>query len=323
MFFHRRKDHPFHLFSGPLAGGEWRKLNENAIYRGQDSFNIVWNHELERENCLFEPDDVGQASWTDLPQDLLEEEKTMEMQKRFKMLSEAPWKTVFTQNSDRDWSKDWFLDGEHATVDNSPEELVFSAGPQARADEDHAVLWTRQVFDGSLKVEYEFTRLDEATAFVGIRYLQATGSGEDGYDADIAAWSERRRIPAMNRYFRNMHTYHISYAAYGTRNTDPEDDYVRARRYRPDLKQGLRGTELEGEFSRTWLFKTGQPHRITVLKHDDLLFMQAKNLTTGSSRLFYWRTDVQPAITSGRIGLRHMYTRSARYGGFRVSTPDG
>lgn len=28
-----------------------------------------------------------------------------------------------------------------------------------------------------------------------------------------------------------------------------------------------------------------------------------------------------PEITEGRIGLRHMFTRAARYGNFRVSVP--
>jgi hypothetical protein len=29
-----------------------------------------------------------------------------------------------------------------------------------------------------------------------------------------------------------------------------------------------------------------------------------------------------PAISAGRIGLRHMFTRSARYKNIRISTPE-
>jgi hypothetical protein len=86
-------------------------------------------------------------------------------------------------------------------------------------------------FDGDLRIEYEFTRLDTTVRFVNIIYIQATGSGEDGFGHDISEWSDYRRVPSMSHYFRNMHTYHISYAAFGTQNNDPDEDYVRARRY--------------------------------------------------------------------------------------------
>lgn len=35
----------------------------------------------------------------------------------------------------------------------------------------------------------------------------------------------------------------------------------------------------------------------------------------------YMNNPDLPAITEGRIGLRHMFTRSARYANFRVSQP--
>jgi len=42
------KGHPFHVFAGPLDGGEWRKLNSEYVYRGQDAFTLVWNDNLKR-----------------------------------------------------------------------------------------------------------------------------------------------------------------------------------------------------------------------------------------------------------------------------------
>ena len=54
------KGHPFHAFSAPLAGdGEWRKLNSELIYRGQDSFALVWNSELK----LFVNYQISYQTW--------------------------------------------------------------------------------------------------------------------------------------------------------------------------------------------------------------------------------------------------------------------
>ena len=88
------------------------------------------------------------------------------------------------------------------------------------------VLWTKQSFKGDLKIEYDYTRLDNETRCVNILYIQATGSGEEPYVKDITEWNELRRVPAMKMYFDHMHAYHISYAAW-------RGDYIRGRRYLP------------------------------------------------------------------------------------------
>ena len=41
----------------------------------------------------------------------------------------------------------------------------------------------------------------------------------------------------------------------------------------------------------------------------------------GREKLCLFRNDALPPIAEGRIGLRHMYTRGARYRDFRVSVP--
>jgi hypothetical protein len=41
-----------------------------------------------------------------------------------------------------------------------------------------------------------------------------------------------------------------------------------------------------------------------------------------TDKTFRWTNDNLPAIVEGRIGLRHMYTRGARYRDFRVSRLD-
>jgi len=73
--------------------------------------------------------------------------------------------------------------------------------------------------------------------------------------------SGEKQIPSIN-ILKNMNMYHISHAAFDTRNSEKE-----------------------------------------LLCH----FITAKF----------------PAITEGKVGLRHMYTRGARYGHFKVSELGG
>ena len=122
----------------------------------------------------------------------------------------------------------------------------------------------------------------------------------------------------MRTYFNNMNTYHISYSAYGVDPGEDDFDYIRARRYRPDLKKGLTNTELDpDDFQRTGLFATGIPHKITVIKKWNGLFMLIKN--PEKEYFCHWVNNNHPAIKEGPIGLRHMFTRSASYKNFRVS----
>ena len=71
-------------------------------------------------------------------------------------------------------------------------------------------------------------------------------------------------------------------------------------------------------YERTGLFAPGVPHRITVIKKGNELFMMIRN--PDKEYLCHWSGEEQPAIATGRIGLRHMWTRSARYRNFSVST---
>ena len=239
----------------------------------------------------------------------------MSVEQRFRKLLRYDWEETFYDPFTESWQTYWFLDGEKATLVQSHEGLDFWAGPDAWDDESHAVLWTRQCYAGDLKIEFEYTRLDSAIKFVNIIFIQATGSGLPGYDKDIIKWKDRRSTPAMSKYFLNMNTLHISYAAYGTQNKDPNLDYVRARRYLPSLK-GLRGSELEPDYSETGLFDSNIPHKITIIKKDQDLFMHVKN--PENETVFHWKNEKFPPIHEGRIGLRHMYTRGARYNNFRI-----
>ena len=235
----------------------------------------------------------------------------------FEQATAANWQEVFTDDGTGSWKEKWFLDGEVGTVTNSPEGMTLTAGPESKNDAHHMVLWTKQEFAGDLKIEYDYTRTDEASHFVTILYIQATGSGKGQFAKDITKWNELRKVPAMSTYYDNMHTYHLSYAAFGDSGQD-KTSYIRGRRYMPHAK-GLKGTELTPDYHFDTLFATGVKHHITIIKRDRDLFVRVQN--PDEVRYYHLQNAKFPVITEGRIGLRHMFTRSARYANFRVSTP--
>ena len=103
----------------------------------------------------------------------------------FDALAAREWQTVVDDPCTDDWRTHWFLDGETATITNTSQGMDFFAGPNFGNDADHAVLWTRRSFAGDLRIDYEFTRLDNEHRCVNILYVQATGSGDGPYATDI------------------------------------------------------------------------------------------------------------------------------------------
>jgi hypothetical protein len=267
---------------------------------------------------------LGLPTWSAADDPATPTQLVEKRQAEFDRVAGGAWRQVFHDPGTGDWRKQWFLDGRQAEVRNSPQGMTLTAGPEFKNDAHHMVLWTREQFAGDLKIEYEYTRLDSENRCVNILYIQATGSGQAPYVKDIAAWSQLRAVPAMRMYFDHMHTYHISYAAFPN-DGQTLNDYVRARRYIPEA-EGLRGTDLTPDYGQTGLFETGVPHRITVIKRGQELFMHVRNAE--KQMLFHWENETLPPILQGRVGLRHMFTRSARYRDFRISlrnedVPDG
>ncbi len=258
---------------------------------------------------------VGRAPRSDAGENAKPTASSAETRAEFDRLNRADWRDVFRDPGTGDWHKKWFLDGRVGTVTNTRRGMELRAGPQFGNDADHMVLWTKQSFSGDLKIEYEYTRLDSETRGVTILYVQATGSGVGPYAKDITQWNVLRAVPSMRTYFNHMQTYHISYAAFP--NSASSDDYIRARCYIPEAT-GLRGTDLTPDYFKTGLFKTGVPHKITVLKHGQELFMLVRNRE--KELLCHWKNDTLPPIVAGRMGLRHMYTRAARYRDFRIGS---
>ncbi|GAA4945662.1 hypothetical protein GCM10023314_18580 [Algibacter agarivorans] len=233
----------------------------------------------------------------------------------FEALNESnQWKHAFNDNGIKDWTEQWTLDGLIATVENSKEGMHFKAGPEYKNDAHHAVLWTKQSFTGDIKIEYDYTRTDNATKYVNILYIQATGDEEGVYEKDIFKWSKLREVPAMRTYFENMNVFHISYSAFG--NSENSFHYVRARKYpKPDDKL-FDITQIEPSYDRQGFFKSGQLYHITAVKTNNHLFFKMES--KDGVKLFHWNISNIDPVTEGRIGLRQMYTRSSVYKNFKI-----
>ncbi len=229
------------------------------------------------------------------------------------------WQPKFKDSGSDKWQKKWFLDGLRAEVSNSPYGMLFSAGPIAFDDACHAVLWTKESFEGAVKIEYEYTRTDTQTKQVNILYIQASGIGEHPYSYDITKWNHLRIIPSMKTYFNNMNALHISYAAYSQTNDDKKLDYIRARKYpRMDGQDFGKTTEIPPSYDQTGLFIPGETYKIIVIKTEQKLYFKVVGKDT--SKLFSWDLKKGQSVHNGRIGLRHMYTRSANYKNFKIYT---
>lgn len=225
---------------------------------------------------------------------------------------------LFEDTGTDNWKEKWMLDGQQAKVINTDKGMELIAGTEHGNDSSHMVLWTKQRFQGDICIEYDYTRTDTTTRCVNILYFLATGKGDVDHPEDIALWNDKRKVASMRTYFNNMHTYHISYAAFDAREYSGSNDYIRLRRYNPD-KKGLSETDVPGDHFQTGLFKTGVTYHIRVVKYKDQVEMYIQNSKDASDQLTCnWNVSEFPACESGRIGLRHMYTRNARYKNIKV-----
>lgn len=224
------------------------------------------------------------------------------------------WHLVFKDKCTKDWTKNWTLDGLIATVKNTKKGMHFTAGPDVLNDAHHGVLWTKASYAGDIKIEYDYTRTDNENRWVNILYIQATGDGEGDFVTDISKWRKFREVPAMKSYFENMNALHISYAAFG--NSGDGTYYVRSRRYPKPNNKSFDVTEIAPSYDQQGYFKSNQTYHITVIKTNNQLFfnMQSKD----GQELFSWNLSNVKPITEGRIGLRHMYARSAMYRNFKI-----
>lgn len=235
-----------------------------------------------------------------------------------KLNTSTDWNLQFSDPCTDNWQDNWFLDGLIAKVEHTENGMNLIAGPVNREDAHHSVLWTKESFEGDIKIEYNYTRTDSQVVNVNILFIQATGIGTEGFDKDISKWNTYREVPTMSKYWRNMNLIHVSYAAFPMVNEDPENDYIRVRRYPATENIKFKDTEVPPAFEKTGLFLPGVRYKMTWIKTGRQLFLQVEG--DGKSKKYTWDLEAFPPITEGRIGLRHMYTRSAQYSEFNVYT---
>lgn len=243
------------------------------------------------------------------------------MRDNYERLSGMAWQQAFADDGTGDWREHWSLDGCRGRVSNTPDGMVFAAGPVARDHGCHAVLWTRETFRGDIRIEFDYTRLDTAENFVNILYIQATGTGEGPYTHDILDWQTLRDVPYMSSYFDTMNLLHVSYAA----NPGVEDpgnrDYVRARRYprRPD--EPFSDTQIEPSYNDSGMFRPGVTYTMRFMKTDHVMVLRVDG--DEQTRTYEWDLRRTTPVREGRVGIRHMFTRCARYRNLSISVRPG
>lgn len=257
-----------------------------------------------------------------------------EARKIFETANAIPWKLAFEDDGTKDLTEKWFKDGEKATVENTPEGMVYTSGQEDKDAESHTVLWTKDSFVGhQMKVEFDFVRLDEAFGPVCLLYMFAT-TRQDGYSFlgelsdenlpyDIYDWKDKRTVAHMGYYFQNMNLYSISFATGGV---DPETgehwDGVRGRRY-PTPKWGKFNpdTLFLVKYQNTGMFKKGKTYHLSFIKGEEHLML--KVVGEGEERIFHWPlNEFEVPVKDGRVGIRQMYTRISRYSNLKISLPE-
>lgn len=231
-------------------------------------------------------------------------------------------KILFEDSMMKNWQEQWFLDGKQATLEHRPEGLYFSGGTVTKAMDPeayhahHAVLWTKQIFEGDLRISYEMTRRDSSDYGTTLLYIQAQGIGTATYPEDISAWNERREIPAMSEYFENMNLISLSFR-----------ENLRCKRYPWKNPKGewypQRGL-IDPKVEYPGIIP-GKTYRVEVEKRDTSVTLRLFEADKGEKLIeHHWNTTKIPSeqkpvtVTKGRIGLRHMATKQMIYQNFKV-----
>lgn len=231
-------------------------------------------------------------------------------------------KLLFEDSMTGNWRDKWFLDGTNATVENRDNGLFFSGGTVTKQDDPneyhahHAVLWTKDVFEGDLKISYEMTRIDTSDYGNTLLYIQAQGVGSDLYSEDITEWNAEREIPAMSEYFTYMNLVSLSFR-----------ENLRCKLYPLHKDESISEYEKRGEVLPRADYIgmiPGKTYRVLVEKTSDSLRLQLFDADTGEEYIDNtWDLKMDgsfepQAIQKGRIGLRHMATKQFIYKNFEV-----
>jgi hypothetical protein len=73
------------------------------------------------------------------------------------------------------------------------------------------------------------------------------------------------------------------------------------------------------DYFNTGLFKSGITYGIKISRYENEIIMSVTTISDPKiKKIFRWDVRSKSPCNEGRIGLRHMYTRSARYKNFKV-----
>ena len=210
-----------------------------------------------------------------------------------------------------DWRENWFLDGENATLEHRDGGLAFITTAskvdknvnRAAFDAQHAVLWTRQEFEGDIRIRYTFTKLP-GCSWQKLIYVQAQGIGEGPYVEDIHAWREHREVAVMSEYFTYMNLVSLSLR-----------DQIRCKRY-PTMD--MDGEAHESEFkprAENKVMPIGREFSVVVEKRKKSIMLHITDTETGAHAVNHtWDLTDEKVIQNmdksyvekGRIGIRLM-----------------
>lgn len=231
------------------------------------------------------------------------------------IFAQDAWQLVFEDDAvTTDWKDRWFVDGKEALIHNTTEGLRYTSGKGENYHAGHTVLWTKQLFEDGVKIEYDFMRVDTCSHdAVLILYMLVEGRDEPPFKKDIHAWRELRDIPYMFIYWWGMKAAHISYAT----RLPGANDYIRSRAY--PVTPGERNIDeilLEPSYNGEGLFAPLIWYHITAFKEKNSLVFTVE--ANGKKSTFTWESELYAPITHGRIGFRQMWGRESLYKNIRI-----
>ena len=237
----------------------------------------------------------------------------------------ADKKVLFEDPMTGSWQDHWFLDGKKAVVTHDDNGLTFwtpSSGVsseeknkfRAKFDSHHAVLWTKQVFEGDIRISYRFTRIQSSWAC--LLYIHAQGIGTPPYGKDIHAWHKRREVASMDKYFKYMNLLSLSLRR-----------KIRCKRY-PwyDVGRGIKHDDIlvKPMVGHDGL-PTGKTFNLVVEKRKKSCTLRIREVGREAYTVDHaWdlsnpsKDRKTPFVEKGRIGLRQMGGNKVVYRNFKV-----
>lgn len=174
------------------------------------------------------------------------------------------------------------------------------------SEDDSLILWTRQRFDGDMKVEYDYRILSNLspTQEIASALLIGTGDGATGLPADFAAWT----VPFDQGRYQNTNTLWMNYAYQNPASGDP----LRIRLRRNPGYNNL------GDAPPEFPFNVGTTYHIVVEKVGSNFTVSV----TGPSgtRSHTWSNSSIGGITGGYVGFRNMHFRETLISNVRIYT---